>query len=323
MVGKAGFRPGARMFVGIDVGKDWLDIAVRPTVESQRFENDEAGISKLIGFVRERSVELIVLEASGGYEVPAATALGLAGLPLAVVNARQVRAFAQASGRLAKTDAIDAMVLAHFAEAVRPEVRRLPDEQLRALEALVSRRRQLLEMLGAERNRLQIAHRSLQSAIKRHITFLERELKSSNKDLQTAIKETPIWREKDELLRSFPGVASVVSSTLLAELPELGRLDRKQIAALVGLAPFNRDSGRMRGRRMISGGRASVRSVLFMATLVATKWDPTIRAYYQRLCSGKPKKVALIASARKILTILNAMIRTNTPWQSSLAEVRS
>ena len=312
------------MFAGIDVGKDWLDVALRPGDGVERFENNENGIKELVSRLREHPVELIVLEASGGYEVAAATSLGLAELPVAVVNARQVRAFARASGRLAKTDAIDAAVLAHFGEAVRPEVRPLADAESRGLEALVSRRRQLLEMLGAERNRRAMAHRSLHRAIDRHIKFLEKELKSSNKNLEEAIKKTPLWREKDELLRTFPGVARVVSATLLAELPELGALDRKQIAALVGLAPFNRDSGHLRGRRTIFAGRASVRSVVFMAALVATRRDPTIRAYYARLCAaGKPKKVALIASARKLLTILNAMMRTRTPWQPALAEVRS
>jgi len=258
---------------------------------------------------------LVVLEATGGMELPLVGALAAAGLPVVVINPRQAREFAKATGRLAKTDAIDAQVLAHFAEAVRPRLRPLADAAAQELSALMTRRRQLIEMLTAERNRLRTAAPAVRPDIQEHIRWLERRLADLDGDLSQTIRSSDIWREKDDLLQSAPGVGPVVSTTLLADLPELGALNRKEIAALVGVAPLNRDSGTLRGRRTVWGGRSKVRSALYMATLVATQRNPVIRIFYQRLLSaGKPKKVALTACMRKLLTILNAMIRSRTPW---------
>jgi transposase len=260
---------------------------------------------------------LVVLEATAGMEMPVVAALAAAGLPVVAVNPRNAREFARATGRLAKTDIIDAHVLAQFGEALKPPLRPLPDAATQELNALVTRRHQLVEMITAEKNRLaQAVTKAVRASIREHIRWLERRLADIDQDLAGSIRQTPVWREKDELLRSVQGVGPVLSTTLLAGLPELGALGRKQIAALVGVAPLNRDSGRHRGKRMIWGGRARVREALYMGTLVATRFNPVIRAFYQRLlAAGKPKKVALTACMRKLLTILNAMARHDTPWQ--------
>jgi transposase len=299
------------IYAGIDVSRDQLDIAQRPVGESWSLPNDEHGLRELSQRLVQLAPVLIVLEATGGLEAPLVATLLEAHLPTVVVNPRQVRDFAKATGQLAKTDAIDAGILAHFAEAVRPEVRPFPDEATRELDALVTRRRQLVEMLTAEKNRLlRTAARRVRRDIQRHIHWLERQLAELEKDLDDFVKSSPAWREKEDLLRGIKGVGPVLSTTLLGELPELGRLDRKGIAKLVGVAPLNRDSGQFKGRRKIWGGRASVRASLYMATLVASRHNPTIRDLYQRLSSaGKPKKLALTACMRKFLTILNAAVR--------------
>lgn len=306
----------ASVFVGIDVSKAQLDIALRP---EGRFAvtNDEAGIATVVERLRGVQPTVVVLEATGKLEVPLASALAAAGLPVAVVNPRQVRDFAKASGLLAKTDLLDAQILARFAEVMRPEPRPLADEQTQALAAILARRRQLIEMLTAEKNRLGAAPKPVRKSLRAHITWLEREVAHTDTDLAQAIRESPVWREKDTLLRSAPGVGPVLATTLLAGLPELGTLDRKQIAALVGVAPLNRDSGTLRGKRTIWGGRAHVRAVLYMAAVVASRCNPVIRAFYQRLrAAGKAKKVALTACMRKLLTILNAMMKHRTPWRA-------
>jgi transposase len=259
---------------------------------------------------------LIVLGATGGLEVPLAGALAAAGLPVVVINPRQVRDFARATGQLAKTDRLDAQILARFAEAIRPPIRPVPDEQTQALAALVARRRQLIEMLTAEKNRMRLAARPMQKRVQAHVTWLEKELATINTDLTATMRESPVWREKEEVLRSVPGVGPVLTTTLFANLPELGTLTRKEVAALAGVAPFPRDSGTLKGRRAIWGGRAHVRAALYMAALVATRRNPVIRAFYQRLCqAGKAKKVALTACMRKLLTILNAMLKSGRPWR--------
>jgi transposase len=265
--------------------------------------------------------ELIVLEPTGGYERLLVAALAQAGLPVAVVNARQVRDFAKATGRLAKTDALDAQVLAHFADAVHPTPRPLPDAQTQELEAVLERRRQLVGMRTAERNRLHTAPKAVRAGIKAHITWLDGELQTIDGELDGMIQMSPLWREQEDLLRSVPGIGPVVALTLLAELPELGRLDRRKLAALVGVAPLNRDSGSLRGKRTIWGGRGQVRSTLYMATLTAIRYNPVIRAFYQRLCAaGKPKKTALTACMRKLLTILHAILMRRTPWRSPVPQ---
>jgi transposase len=303
-------------FIGIDVAKAQLEFACRPSGETGRVTNDDPGIRDLVTRCHALIPTLIVLEATGGYEAALVAALATAGLALVVVNPRQVRDFAKATGQLAKTDAIDAHVLALFAERVRPEPRPLPNEAAQALDALLTRRRQLVEMLTAERNRLLVARSPVRRDLQQHIRFLERRLREADDDLHTAVKASPLWRVKDDLLQSVPGVGRVVSLTLLAELPELGRLSHKEIAALVGVAPLNRDSGTHRGKRLVYGGRAPVRAALYMAALVASKCNPVIRAFYQRLrAAGKPAKVALTACMRKLLIILNAMARSGTPGQ--------
>ena len=286
--------------------------------------NDERGVRTLVERLRAVAPALIVLEATGGYELLGVAALAAAALPVVVVNPRQVRDFAKATGQLAKTDRIDADILARFAEVVRPAVRPLADDAAQELEALLTRRRQLLDMLQAERNRTgQLfgkGKRLVKKSLTAHISYLERELRITDTDLGAMIKASPVWREKDELLRSVPGVGPVLSRTLLADLPELGRLSRRAIAKLVGVAPLSRDSGTMRGRRFVQGGRATVRAVLYMAALVATKRNAVIRAFYLRLvAAGKPKKLALVACMRKLLTILNVMVRTAKPWNSDAA----
>ena len=305
----------ALVFVGIDVSQVRLDIAVRPGASSSH-PHDESAIAAVVEQLRALRPTLIVLEATGGMEIPLTSALATVDLPVVVVNPRQVRDFAKASGRLAKTDALDAQVLAQFAEVMRPQPRPLPDAATRALAALVTRRRQLVEMLTAEKNRLLSAASPIRKRVRVHIAWLERELDQTNAELSEAIRHSPVWRDKDELLQSVPGVGPVLTSTLLASLPELGTLTNKQIAALVGVAPLNRDSGTLRGRRTVWGGRAQVRAVLYMGAIVAARFNPVIRAFYQRLQrTGKAKKVALTACMRKLLTILNAMLKHRTPWR--------
>lgn len=303
-------------YVGIDVAKDRLDIAVRPTGDIWSVTNDAPGITDAVQRLARLHPKLVVLEATGGLQMPAAAALAAAGLPLAMVNPRQIRDFARATGRLAKTDRLDAQVLAHFAQGVSPTQHPLPDAQAQELTALVTRRHQVIEMLTAEKNRLRVTRPySVRQRVQEHIRWLEQELGGLDGDLDYAIRESPLWREKDNLLRSVPGIGPVVSTTLLAELPELGTLSRHQIAALVGVAPLNRDSGRFRGKRMVWGGRARVRAALYMAALVATRYNATIKAFYQRLCgAGKAKKVALTACMRKLLIILNSMVKHQQPW---------
>lgn len=304
-------------YVGIDVSAEKLAVAVRPSGKAWTLPHRPEGIEELIRKLKRLSPapEAIVLEAGGGCVEEVAAALGAEGLPVAVVNPRQVREFARATGKLAKTDALDAGVLAHFAEAVRPQPRPLPDEQTRLLRALVRRRRQLVEMLTAERNRLRTAPVALRPRLAEHIAWLEAELKELDGDLGAQLRQSPLWREKEPLLRSVPGVGPVLTATLLAELPELGELNRRQIAALVGVAPFNRDSGQHRGERTTWGGRSGVRTALYMATLVATRHNPVIRGFYRRLReAGKPKRVALVACMRKLLVILNTMLKHGQPW---------
>jgi len=306
----------APAFVGIDVAKAELVVAIRPSGERWTLANDGPGIQVLVQRVRHHAPTLVVLEATGGYERAVVAALAAAQLPLVVANPRQVRDFARATGQLAKTDRIDADILALFAERVRPAPRALPNDAAQALDALLTRRRQVLEMLIAERNRLEHAGPAVRRGITQHIRWLERQLHDVDRDLDDTIRTSPIWRAKDDLLRSAPGVGPILSRPLIGELPELGTLPRKQIAALVGVAPLARDSGTLKHQRLIWGGRAPVRAALFMAALVGTRCNPVLRAFYGRLlAAGKPKKVALTACMRKLLTILNAMMRTNTTWR--------
>ena len=319
-------REAEQRWVGIDVAKATLDVHVRPSDTGWTVTNDDAGIRTLVEQLRGVAPTQVVLEATGGYELAVVSALAAAALPIVIVNPRQVRDFAKATGRLAKTDRLDAAVLARFAEQVRPEARPLATAEQQELDALLTRRRQLIDMLTAEKNRLgQVFVRGgkqVRKSLKTHITFLERELRMTDTDLGALVRKSPVWRERDDLLQSAPGVGPVLSRTLLAALPELGRLDRKAIAALVGVAPMNRDSGFMRGKRMLFGGRAPVRTALYMGALTATRCNPVIRAFYQRLvAAGKPKKVALTACMRKLLIILNAMVRQGTRWSPTLAEV--
>jgi len=303
-------------YVGIDVAKATLDVAVTVPPSLGPFANDEAGHAALIAALTPLAPALIVLEATGGYERAVTVALAAAGLPVVVANPCQIRAFAQATGQLAKTDRLDAAVLAQFAQRVQPAVRPVPDATAQELRDLVTRRRQLIDMLGQERNRLGLARGRVRRELQSHIRWLERRVHESDDDLRQAIEQSPVWRVRDDLLQGVPGVGPVVAQTLLATLPELGTLDRKQIAALVGVAPLNRDSGQWRGRRQVWGGRAPVRAVLYMATLVGVRHNPVLRAFYQRLRTlGKPPKVALVASMRKLLTILNAMLAHQTPWR--------
>jgi transposase len=304
-------------FVGIDVAKDHLDVHIRPTDAAFRVSYDDAGLATLLTRLRAVLPTVIVLEATGGYEVTLAATLASAGLPVTVVNPRQIRQYARALGQLAKTDRLDARVIALFAEAVRPAARPVPDEQARALGELMARRRQLVDMLGAEQNRRRLVRdRRLQCHLEAHIAWLEEALRRLDLDLTTLVRSTPAWREADDLLRSVPGIGPVTACTLIADMPELGRLDRRRIAALAGLAPFARDSGAFRGRRMITGGRPHIRRVLYMATLSAIKYNPAIRGFHHRLVTaGRPGKVAITAAMRKLLTILNAMLRDRRPWQ--------
>ena len=312
------------MFVGIDIAKAECVVGLRPDGAGWTETNDERGIARLVARLAALSPTLIVLEATGGYEVLCVAALATAELPVVVVNPRQVRDFARATGQLAKTDRLDADILARFADVVRPAVRVLPTADAQELDALLTRRRQLLEMLGAERNRLaQVfggGKRPVKQSLSKHIGFLERELARADGDLDAAIKGSPVWRAQEDLLRSVPGVGPVLARTLIADLPELGRLSRREIAKLVGVAPLSRDSGTMRGRRFVQGGRAPIRAKLYMAALVAARRNPVIRAFYQRLvAAGKPRKLALVACMRKLLTLLNTMLRTMTRWNPEFA----
>lgn len=306
--------------VGIDVSKEQLDVHVLPEGVGAQFANSPEGIVALLGLLEEQGPKLIVLEATGGMEMEAVIAMSGRALPVVVINPRQVRDFAKATGRLAKTDALDAQVIARFGEAIKPEVRRLPDEELLELVALVQRRQQLIEMRVQERNRMALARASMRHGIAEHIAWLTQQLDETDRALKKRIRSSPAWREKDDLLQSVAGVGTQLSATLLARLPELGTLNRRQIASLVGVAPFNRDSGTLRGKRTVYGGRADVRKVLYMGALVATQHNPVLRRFYERLlAAGKPKKVALTATMRKLLTILNAMMKSGRAWDPSCA----
>lgn len=308
-----------RIIVGVDVSKDRLDVAVRPSGEAFVVERNAAGLEMLVKRLRELSPYLVALEATGGYETIVAAALAGAALPIVVVNPAQVRAFAKAIGQRAKTDPIDAAVIAHFAEATNAEPRPLPDKATQLLADLIARRRQIVEMIGAESQREQrvtLAH--LRKSIARLIKVLEKELTSLDTDIDSAVRGSPVWRDTEDLLVSVPGVGPIIARTLMAELPELGQLDRKQIAALAGLAPFTRTSGQWRGRSFIAGGRTAVRTALFMGAMVAKKHNPILKAFFDRLvAAGKARVSALIAVARKLLTILNAILRDRRPWQTA------
>jgi transposase len=308
-----------QIFVGIDVAKDRLDVHVRPSGTIFNVSRDGEGIANLADRLRALGPALIVMEATGGFEAVVASALAGARLPLSVVNPRQIRDFARAAGRLAKTDTLDAEIIALYAERMRPEVRPLPDADARHLSELVARRRQIIEMMTMERNRRRaLTSKRLLKSVDRLLAALQKELTDIETDLNDTIRGTPAWRETEELLTSVPGVGDKLARTLIADLPELGQLSRRQVAALVGVAPINRDSGTMRGRRITWAGRAKVRATLYMAALVASRYNKTLRSFYQRLLqAGKPKKLALTAVMRKLLTILNAMVRDKTTWQNA------
>lgn len=305
-------------FIGIDVSKDTLDFHARPAGEVLHLSNDAEGIAKLVTRVGQLSVTLVVLEATGGLERPVTAALAAAGVPVAVVNPRQARDFAKATGQLAKTDAIDAAALAHFAEAIRPQVRPLPDAKAHELAEMLGRRRQLLSIQTAESNRLGTASVGrVRKSIEKHLSWLAKQLEELDKDLSEAIQNSELWRVNDDLLQSIPGVGRVVSRGLLAGLPELGRVSDSQISALAGLAPMNRDSGKWSGKRAVCGGRAHVRCLLYMAALSAKRWNPVLRVFAERLAKkGKAAKVILVAVARKLLVIANAIIRHQQPWEN-------
>jgi transposase len=303
------------IYVGLDVSKQHLDLAVLPARPPQRVAHTDSGVADLVTQLRTLGPALIVLEATGGYETDVATALALAGLPVALINPRQVRDFARALGRLAKTDTLDAQVLALFAERVRPTPRPLPDDAQQALAALVTRRRQLVDMLTTERLRLPLAKEPIRRDVQAHIHWLEQRVHETDKDLRATLKRSPLWQATTRLLQSVPGIGPTTAAILIAELPELGHLSRQQLSALVGVAPLHHDSGQYRGVRRIWGGRAPVRRALYMAALVATRFNPVIRGFYHRLlAAGKPKLVALVACMRKLLTILNAMIKAKREW---------
>ena len=303
------------VFVGIDVSKETLELLIRPTGEFVSRSNNAPGIESVRTQLLELRPTLIVIEATGGYERDLAIALAVAGLPVAVVNPRQVRDFAKALGQLAKTDRIDAGVIAHFADRIRPEPRGVPEAETRDLDALVTRRAQLVEMSTAEKNRMGTAPRSMRPAIQEHIHWLERQIKELDRELSQLIESSPVWRAREDLLTSTPSIGETTARVLIARLPELGHLSGKRIAALVGLAPFACDSGKYRGQRKIWGGRADVRSALYMATLSAIRWNPAIRAHFKQLeARGKLFKVAMVACMRKLLTILNTMVRNNQRW---------
>lgn len=304
--------------VGIDVSKNRLDVHVRPAGRMLSYSRDAAGIDALLGELGSLAPQLIAVEATGGFEEVVVASLGAAGLPVVVVNPAQVRAFAKAIGQRAKTDPIDAAVIAHFAEATRPQVRPLPDAATQALADLVTRRRQIIQMIVAEGQREKRASLRARKSIQRLLKTLRAELSDLDTEISETVRGSPLWREQEDLLSSVPGVGVITAHTMLAELPELGSLDRRKIAALVGLAPFTRQSGKWRGKSFIGGGRASVRAILFMAAMTAMRRNPVLRAFHQRLrAAGKPKMVALIAVARKLLTILNAILRDKTKWQTA------
>jgi transposase len=308
------------LYVGIDVSKDRLDVALSDGREFQ-FSNEPGGHGQLREVLTGQRLQLIVMEASGGFERSAAAELAAAGLPLRIVNARQVRDFAKASGQRAKTDRLDAHVLVHFAQAMKLDPRELPSEELQVLQALIVRRRQLVEMLVMEKNRMHTAHKEIKRGLKQNIEFLEQQLRHTDQDLGSALRECGVWREKVELLESVPGIARLTALKLLASLPELGTLSRREISALAGVAPFNRDSGGWSGKRSVYGGRAAARGALYMAALVGTRFNPTLKVFYQRLrAAGKPAKVALVACMRKLLIIINTMIRHRQCWSPKLME---
>jgi len=302
-------------FVGIDVSKGALDVAVVPSEDVQHFENDDGGCRSLVTWLTALQPKLIVMESTGGLEMLITSMLSSAGLPAVIVNPRQVRNFAKAMGKLAKTDTIDSLVIARFAQAIKPEIRPLKDEQTLELKALITRRKQLIEMLVAEQNRLSSSHHTVKVRITVNINWLKKQIEDIDKEIANTITKSDIWREKEELLTSVKGVGPVLASSLICLLPELGTLCRKKISALVGVCPYNRDSGHYRGKRRISGGRVDVRNVLYMATLAATRFNPIIKAYYEHLKeAGKMPKVAIVACMRKLLTILNAMLKANQKW---------
>jgi len=308
-----------KVYVGIDIAKEKIDVAVHSSGHRWSFSNDDTGITKAVSCISGVSPVLVAVEATGNFQTSLVAALAIAGITLAVVNPRQIRDFAKATGRLAKTDIIDAQVIAHFAAAIHPTPRSLSDTEAQELKNVMARRRQVSEMLTAERNRFGSASKTVRNRIQAHITWLQHELDETDDNLRRVIRESPVWREKDDLLQSVPGIGPIVSATLMTQLPELGTLNRRQIAALVGVAPFNRDSGTLRGKRTIWGGRSRVRAALYMATIVATRYNPIIRNFYKRLCNtGKAKKVALTACMRKLLVILNAMLKHRVPWNYKL-----
>ncbi len=306
--------------VGMDIARDVLDIAVSNLSEVRQFNNDRKGITGAVRYIAGFKPARIILESTGTYGMPLAASLQSKCLPVIIVNPRQVRDFARATGVLAKTDRIDARILALFGLRIKPEVRPLPNKQAREMKSLLTRRRQLIEMLSSERNRLLQADEGVRPGIEIHINWLEEAISAITETLDSQIRSSPAWLEKDNLLKSVPGIGKVVATTLLIELPELGQLNRRKIAALVGVAPLNRDSGTMRGKRMVWGGRAKPRAALYMAALVATKYNPIIATFYRRLLdAGKVKKAALVACMRKLLTIINAMMRTMTLWNPELS----
>jgi len=308
-----------KQVVGVDVSKQFLDVSF-PDGHVERCGNDQAGIEDLAG--RLKAVDLVVMEATGGYESAVATALLGAGLRVAVVNPRQVRDFARATGRLAKTDRIDAVLIAAFGRAVEPQIMPLPDDEAKELQGLLVRRAQLVAMRVQEKNRLELMHPGMRRGIKEHIAWLEAQIDKLDIDLTAGLRSSPAWRAKDELLQSLKGVGPITSGMLLVALPELGHLDRREIASLVGVAPFNRDSGKMRGRRAIYGGRGRIRTLLYMAATSAIRWNPVIRTFYEQLKErGKPHKVAMVACMRKMLTILNAMVRDGTAWNPQIKPI--
>ena len=305
-----------KVYVGIDISKDSLDVAIHSSDKCWHFSNDHTGINSLRKMLVKLKPALVTFEATGGYEMPLYLSLDNAGLPVSPVNPRQIRDFAKSTGKLAKTDVLDARVIAHFGYAIQPMPHHLPDTQ--ELKVAQARRTQIIEMITMETNRLRGAQQPIKSRIEAHITWLKKELEDADNELRESVMNDPVWREKDALLQSVPGVGPVLSATLIAEMPEMGTLDRRQIAALAGVAPLNRDSGSFHGQRSVWGGRAHVRAVLYMATLVATKRNPLIREFYLRLCAaGKKPKVALTACMRKLLTILNAMLKHHIPWYYS------
>ncbi len=312
-----------QVFIGLDVSKQHLDVAVRPQNRHFVTPNDDRGIKQLVKRLAALKPQLIVLEASGGYEFLVTAALAEAQLPVALVNPQSVRKFAGATGKLAKTDKIDAQVLAHFAEALRPEPRPLPDQAQQRLKAALQRRLQVVKMIGQEKNRLEKTFiPAVRQDIQAHLTWLSQRLEQLDRDLSDQIRQSPLWRDRDRLLRTIPGIGPIVSRAVIAQLPEAGALPGKKAVALVGVAPYNRDSGRFRGKRMIRGGRSYLRRMLYMAAVVASRWNPVIRAFYQRLlAAGKPKKLALTACMRKLVLILNAMVKHNQPWNQFINQV--